>query len=166
MIWRNRPYTTSPLAVTAALLLLICGCGQVMSHFLARRPSRPGTWTGRLVSVTTRSGDEEYPALALDVESGPRSLSAKDDALALPPDRDVVLLCRGQGIIDPEELPLPIGSRVKVRGTLRGGPPLKLVQRLDDSGGIMAGVRMTTQTRNPSLIIDIGGRAKPEPLRE
>src|SRR5437867_3749515 len=104
MIWRNRPYTTSPLAVTAALLLLICGCGQVMSHFLARRPSRPGTWTGRLVSVTTRSGDEEYPALALDVESGPRSLSAKDDALALPPDRDVVLLCRGQGIIDPEEL--------------------------------------------------------------
>jgi len=53
-----------------------------------------------------------------------------------------------------------------VRGTLRGGSPLKLVQRIDYTGGIMNSVTMISNAGNPSLFIDIAGRPKPELVRE
>jgi|SRR5437773_2115833 len=164
MIWPKIHCVSLRLAVAAGLVLLSCGgCAQVMSPFLARSPSKTGTWTGRLVSVTTRCADEVYRAVAIDVETGPRSLGAGVDRSTFP-GRDVVLLCRGQGIIDPEELGVPVGSRVGVRGTMRGGSPIKMVEQIDNTGGLMKSVRIDSDTGNPSVFIDIG-RATPKLLK-
>lgn len=167
----------SPKRLHLVRLLLACvlpplctGCEAVKRASLPRSPSATGTWTGRLASVTVRDNDgREYPAAALDIETGPRVLRGAGPELTVmvEPERDLVLLWRGRGIIDPDELNAPVGAKVRVSGRLSQGFPLKEFAPKGSTGGIMKHVQLVSEgERNNNLGIDIGGRGKPKVLKE
>ena len=117
-----------PLLTAVALILILCtGCGQMLAPFALSDPTATGTWTGRLMSVTVRDHEgREYRAAALHVESGPRTLRGDTGTYTIPEGQDVALLCPvGVAIIDPAELGVPVGSRVKVSGRMLMASALK-----------------------------------------
>lgn len=167
----------SPRRSHIVRLLLVCvlpplctGCEAVKQAWLPRSPSATGTWTGRLASVTVRdSNGQEYPAAALDIETGPRVLRGAGPELTVTvePERDLVLLWRGRGIIDPDELNAPVGAKVRVSGRLSQGFPLKSLAAKGGTGGIVKHVQMVSEAeRNNNLGINIGGRGKPKVVKE
>ena len=109
------------------LLLPACaccgGCSVFYEPFLAKGPRAEGTWTGQLVSIRVhdRTGTKEprqYDAAALRIETGPRTVRGTADSYTLRGD-DVPCLSRvGVAIVDPKELSVPLGTRVKIRGEM------------------------------------------------
>src|SRR5256885_13013713 len=101
-------------AVAVAALGLACqGCPPSVVAMMNSTPSAyaRGTWTGRFLVVTMRDYDgRDYPAAAVDIETGPRVLKGSGVDRTVDPEHDLVLLCRGQGIIDPAEFNIPVGS--------------------------------------------------------
>ena len=155
------------LNLLKALSLLLCvaaaGCGWMLSPLMGETPHATGTWTGQLVSVLMRDlNGREHPAAAVDIESGPRALRGSGVEWTVKPERDLVLLWRGRAIIDPRELSVPVGSRVKVSGRLSAGSSLKSCAKKGSSDRINKTVVMVSEgERNTNLGINIGGRSNP-----
>ena len=158
MTWLNH-------AVRIALLLVVvqtcCGCGQLMSPFGASDPHATGTWTGRLLSVAVQDYDgRQYRAAALDIATGPRTLRGSSGTIHLTEGHDVVLLSSvGVAIADPAELSVPVGSTVKVSGTLISAGAVKFFQTAP-SGGIAEHVIPSSPEVNGGLVLKLRGHAK------
>ena len=147
-------------------LLLLCGisalcvgCGAMMAPFVESDPTATGTWTGRLMSVTVRDHDgREYQAAALDVESGPRTLRGDTGTVVIREGEDRALLCPvGVAIIDPVELGVPVGSRVKVGGRMRMASALKFIE--PGYSGIAEQISVT-DGQFAELVIQVRGKLK------
>lgn len=157
------------VAVLSTCVLCIigsgCGAGQLFAPLMGRTPHATGTWIGRIVSITVHDYEgEEYEAAGLVIESGPRTLRPSGGGGGLPytlRDDDVPFLSDvGVRIMDPNELGVPLRSRVRVKGDMlsagvgvnvpavRGGTAFRFVYR---KAGEPSGAR---------LIIRMDGKPK------
>lgn len=96
------------------------GCASLFSQFMAEDPHLDGEWTGRLCSVVVRDvKGREYDAAALRIEAGPRTKPRfGDQPYTIPEEALIPLNRRGKLIVNPKELGVPVGSLVRVRGTI------------------------------------------------
>jgi hypothetical protein len=166
MIWPKQQCAHLLMLPAYNLLALSTGCAQMLWPPLEKSSHATGTWSGRVVPVTVRDHDgREYPAAAIDIETGPRVLKGSGFEWRVDQDKDLTRLVRGRGVIDPEELGISAGAKVRVSGTLGGGRPIKSLAPEGSSGGIMEHVKVVSEARNSGLVLDIG-RGMPKALTE
>lgn len=165
MTWRKAQAIFLAFSSTATFIVCV-GCGQMLSPFMTSSPYVNGTWEGRFVSVpVTDYHGRTYDAAALDIETGPRVLrSAGGFRTVIKEGDDLALLCPvGVAIVNPNELGVPAGSRVKVKGRMFMAGAKKFFQTERSGGGIAEPVSLPGR-KGGELIIRLHG--KPKLLRD
>ena len=72
-----------------------------------------------------------------------------------------MFLCRGKGIIEPEQLGIAVGSPVRVRGTMVSTSAIKFFKLKGTSGGLAKGVSAAeTWQPDSELVIQVKGNPK------
>ena len=95
------------------------GCSIFAEPFMAKTPSVTGTWTGRLTTVQARDDEQRrYNAAALRIEAGPRTIRGTGSSYTLRDDEVPYLTRNDVEILDPKDLGITVGSRIRVRGKM------------------------------------------------
>lgn len=151
----------------ACLLALWCGgCGQILSHFAAKSPYAKGIWTGRLIAVPVRDNEgQKHEAAALEIETGPRTLRGSFDEYTLGTEDAPYLAPAGVGIVDPAELGIPAGTRVRVRGRMIAHTAGVDVIEVPGKPKVFRGVRRIGEAPPDGALV-IQMRGKPKVLKE
>lgn len=109
---------------------------------------------------------KEYEAAGLSIESGPRTLGHSGDPPFRVSEGAVAFLSRdGNTILDPEELGVEVGTRVRVGGTMSYAGVGVRVEDLPGKPKVFRGVTRTEDAPpSGALMIRLGG--KPKVMRE
>jgi hypothetical protein len=158
------------VAFAAALPLCAAGCagaGESFGPFMSKGLQASGAWTGRLTSVKVHDlrGEQQFEAVALVIEAGPQTLRG---TYAEPKTIDVgdapYLSWQRVLIVSPEDMDIPLGSRVRESGKMIAH---SAGARVPSQGG---GTEYRPLRRDPGeasgdlLVIQM--RGKPEVLKE
>ena len=135
------------------------GCG-IADTTAARR----GAWTGTVRSLTVRDvKGQEWQAAALEIDGGP-PLPVEGGTELYPPERALLLMTRRRPlrILDPAQLGVASGTRVRVRGTMSEGGVMAPPSAKRHDGGEAYGVRPVDRRRTVAIVL----RGEPEVLDE
>jgi hypothetical protein len=151
------------LALTLAIMLTPChGCTELM-RAITKSPGNVdrGTWTGTVTTARvsdTRDANRAWDAAALELASGPQLPVPGEEAVL--PGRALLIVTREQPlrILDPSDLGIEAGKRVRVSGTMIQGGVYAPPSAQRSAPDIIEATPVRVTDGRPTAVIVIRGK--------